>query len=305
MYPSVDKALDIYYLSIAYLSTMRNWTSRPAFRIARFLFYYRLVGVALFEVTDERLMLLLFPNTFEYFFIAYEVARLRYEPERFSAGFWLLVATGLWIASSCHSSTGSTSPGWTSRTRCATTRRSAPRSCSRCSSRRPSWSSLSARACPLPIGNGGSVPTRCRRRWSTLTLASRTGSRAVASDQGGARAGVAARAPVRHLRLDPAGIDATVLQIGVGVTAIVLANAAISLAAARRGAFGLESAAARYAALLATNLVLVYLANALLGERRDFVLGYGIFFAFLFATIIWLYDAFRPVYDRRFRTARA
>ena len=49
-----------------------------------------------------------------------------------------------------------------------------------------------------------------------------------------------------------------------------------------------------------TNLVLVYLANALLGDRRDFELGYGLFFAFLITTIIWLYDAFRPVYDLRF-----
>ena len=76
---------------------MRNWTSHAAFRIAQFLFYYRLVGVVLFELTDERLMLLLFPNTFEYFFIAYELARSRYEPSRFSARFWLLVAAGLWI----------------------------------------------------------------------------------------------------------------------------------------------------------------------------------------------------------------
>ena len=42
-------------------------------------------------------MLLLFPNTFEYFFIAYEIVRLRYEPSRFSARFWLLVAAGMWI----------------------------------------------------------------------------------------------------------------------------------------------------------------------------------------------------------------
>ena len=50
-YQSVDKALDIYYLSIAYLTTLRNWTSHPAVRIARFLFYYRLVGVVAFELT--------------------------------------------------------------------------------------------------------------------------------------------------------------------------------------------------------------------------------------------------------------
>jgi hypothetical protein len=70
---SFDKALDIYYLAIAYLATMRNWTSDAAFRIGRFLFYYRLVGVFLFEVLDSRATLLVFPNTFEYFFIAYEL----------------------------------------------------------------------------------------------------------------------------------------------------------------------------------------------------------------------------------------
>ena len=96
-YQSFDKALDIYYLAIAYLAAMRNWTSDAAFRIAQFLFYYRLVGVVLFELTDLRLMLLIFPNTFEYFFIAYELVRLRYEPSRVSARFWLLAAAGLWI----------------------------------------------------------------------------------------------------------------------------------------------------------------------------------------------------------------
>ena len=40
-YQSVDKALDIYYLSIAYLAAMRNWTSSAAFRVAQFLFYSR------------------------------------------------------------------------------------------------------------------------------------------------------------------------------------------------------------------------------------------------------------------------
>jgi hypothetical protein len=92
------------------------------------------------------------------------------------------------------------------------------------------------------------------------------------------------------------GIDATALQIAEGVTAIVLANAAISLLAVRRRGSALE-----YPALLATNLTLVYIANAMLGERRDFELGIGLFFAFLIATIIWLYDAFRPVYVLRHR----
>ena len=51
---SWDKALDIYYLAIAYLSTMRNWTSDAAFRISQFLFYYRLLGVVLFELFCRR-----------------------------------------------------------------------------------------------------------------------------------------------------------------------------------------------------------------------------------------------------------
>src|SRR5688572_8080337 len=84
-YQSYDKALDIYYLSIAYLSTMRNWTNLTAFAMSRFLFYYRLVGSLLFELTQVRALLLLFPNTFEYFFLFYEGVRLRWNPRRMSA----------------------------------------------------------------------------------------------------------------------------------------------------------------------------------------------------------------------------
>src|SRR5690554_2973937 len=53
-YQSYDKALDIYYLTIAYLSAIRNWTNPVAVRIAMALFYYRLVGVLLFEFFESR-----------------------------------------------------------------------------------------------------------------------------------------------------------------------------------------------------------------------------------------------------------
>ncbi|MEL7207668.1 MAG: hypothetical protein AAGK32_05475 [Actinomycetota bacterium] len=49
-YQGYDKALDVYYLTIAYLSTMRNWFDPLAFRTAQFLWYYRLIGVMAFEV---------------------------------------------------------------------------------------------------------------------------------------------------------------------------------------------------------------------------------------------------------------
>ena len=42
---------------------------------SRFLYFYRLVGVVAFELTQVRALLLVFPNTFEYFFIAYEAIR--------------------------------------------------------------------------------------------------------------------------------------------------------------------------------------------------------------------------------------
>lgn len=98
-YQSFDKALDIYYLSLAYLAMMRNWRSTGAFTLNRILFYYRFAGVAIFELTDaqHRFLLFLFPNTFEFFFIFYELARTRWDPHVQSTRFWLLAAAGIWV----------------------------------------------------------------------------------------------------------------------------------------------------------------------------------------------------------------
>ena len=96
-YQSYDKALDIYYLTIAYLAVIRNWTDSFAFRTAQFLWYYRLVGVLLFETTGYRFLLLVFPNTFEYFFIAYEAIRLRWNPDRLSHRQVLGLAASIWV----------------------------------------------------------------------------------------------------------------------------------------------------------------------------------------------------------------
>ncbi|TDC48406.1 hypothetical protein E1281_24805 [Actinomadura sp. KC345] len=96
-YQGYDKAMDVYYLALAYLATMRNWTNGFAFQTARFLYFYRLVGVVAFELSQWRAFLLVFPNTFEYFFIAYEGIRSRWDPVRFLAAFWLTVAALIWI----------------------------------------------------------------------------------------------------------------------------------------------------------------------------------------------------------------
>ncbi|MGC9335181.1 MAG: hypothetical protein ACP5JJ_13595 [Anaerolineae bacterium] len=97
-YQGYDKAFDIYYLSMAYISTKRNWRHRFAFSLGRLLFFWRLVGVALFELTDLRALLLAFPNTFEYFFIFYEACRLRYEPQRIRKPVLLGAAAAIWLA---------------------------------------------------------------------------------------------------------------------------------------------------------------------------------------------------------------
>jgi hypothetical protein len=96
-YQSYDKALDIYYLTIAYLSAVRNWQNGFALEVARFLWYYRLVGVVLFELIGNRAILFIFPNTFEYFFIAYEAIRVAWDPRRLSRRTVVLLAAGIWI----------------------------------------------------------------------------------------------------------------------------------------------------------------------------------------------------------------
>lgn len=96
-YQGYDKALDIYYLAITYLSTLRNWSSLFAFRLSRFLFYYRLVGVTLFELTQLRPLLLIFPNTFEYFFIFYEAVRLKWDPLVLTKKKLIEAAALIWV----------------------------------------------------------------------------------------------------------------------------------------------------------------------------------------------------------------
>ncbi|MEJ2208941.1 MAG: hypothetical protein P8129_07885, partial [Anaerolineae bacterium] len=96
-YQGYDKALDIYYLTIAYISTLCNWQNRFALQVSRFLFYWRLAGVALFEITQARWLLPIFANTFEYFFIFYEAYRLRWDPRRLGRKALIGAAAAIWI----------------------------------------------------------------------------------------------------------------------------------------------------------------------------------------------------------------
>jgi len=96
-YQSYDKALDVYYLSIAYLSTLRNWTNQTAFRMSQFLYYYRMIGVVAFELTQLRAILFIFPNTFEYFFLFVEAVRLGWDTKRMGRWTVIVAAAAIWI----------------------------------------------------------------------------------------------------------------------------------------------------------------------------------------------------------------
>ncbi len=96
-YQVFDKGLDIYYLAVAYIATIRNWGGGHAFVIARFLWYWRLVGVALFEYTNQRWLLVIFPNTFEYFFITIELIKLSRNPFSLTDRQLTAIAAAIWI----------------------------------------------------------------------------------------------------------------------------------------------------------------------------------------------------------------
>jgi len=62
-YQTFDKVLDQTYL-LAFLVVALRWEG-PARAVAAGLYVYRLAGVALFELTGERNVLLFFPNLFD------------------------------------------------------------------------------------------------------------------------------------------------------------------------------------------------------------------------------------------------
>lgn len=96
-YQTYDKALDVYYLMIAYASTIRNWGGGVAFQVGRLLWYYRLVGVVAFEYTDARWLLFAFPNTFEFYFLAIELWKVSRNPFKLSTGQVIGIAAVIWV----------------------------------------------------------------------------------------------------------------------------------------------------------------------------------------------------------------
>ena len=77
-YQTFDKWLDQVYL-LTFLVVALRWEGAPR-TIAIVLYAYRLIGFGLFEATEERWVLFIFPNVFEFWFL-FVAATLHWWPD--------------------------------------------------------------------------------------------------------------------------------------------------------------------------------------------------------------------------------
>lgn len=77
-YHSIDKVLDLYYLGLEAWVAL-SWTERLPRLTAIALFVYRVAGVIVFELTNWRPALFIFPNLFEHWFL-FVLVRNRFFP---------------------------------------------------------------------------------------------------------------------------------------------------------------------------------------------------------------------------------
>jgi hypothetical protein len=299
-YQGYDKAMDMYYLAIAYLSTLRNWASLPAVRVARFLYFYRLAGVVAFELTQWRALLLIFPNTFEYFFIAYEIVRLRWNPARYNLRFWVIVAATIWIviklpqeywihiAKLDFTDLVGEIP-WLSAAIAVVLVVAAMFAWRAIRPRLPAtdWS-WRVPADPLPV----EIDTAAERdRW----IAAHGRVLSVATLEKVLLVGLLS---VIYAQVLP-GRDSTDLELFLGAAVFVVVNAAISLWAAR-GSRSVESMLLAFGIRVLVNVGLVVLAEVLLRRGEgDLNEGNALFFVLLLSLITLLDDRYRPVHDVR------
>jgi hypothetical protein len=305
-YQSYDKAMDVYYLAIAYLATMRNWVALPAFRIGRALYFYRLVGVVAFELLQLRALLLVFANTFEYFFIAYEAVRSRWSTRRFSFRWWLVAAALIWVLiklpqeywihiAQLDVTDILTENAWAPPLLAAILLALAatfwfllrPRLMP------PDWDWKLA-ADPLPEemdtaaeqlawhAKWGAV-----RSWATMEKVVLVGLIAIVYGE-----------------ILP-NVRSTTWQMFLGVAAVIVVNAGFTVGLARRF-WTIRSAALAFLARLVANVVLVLVADSLIDRSSgDLDAGTTIFFMSLISLITTLHDRYRPILATRVIAERA
>ena len=316
-YQNYDKALDVYYLSIAYTATLRNWTHHTAIAVGRFLYYFRLVGVVLFEVTQVRALLLVFPNTFEYLFDLYEAIRARWDPRRLSDRFIIGAAAVIWIFIKLPQE------WWVHVAQLDATDLlkqvvfGVPLDAS--------WiDAIAARPIVVVAVAALAVVLAFAARWllrhrlpsadHRLTFDADKAQPAVdPAAVEGERRRLAQRLFDRELvektalialvsiifgRMLP-GVDATPLETAIGIAIIIVVNTAITEALVRQGA-SWQSAVGQFVVMLVINVGIVAVGQALISSLTDQRLEHALVFAGLLTLIVTLYDRYRPIHVARF-----
>ncbi|MFL6167678.1 MAG: hypothetical protein ACJ710_15465, partial [Ornithinibacter sp.] len=261
---------------------------------ARFLYFFRLVGVAAFELSHWRPILLLFPNTFEYFFIAYELVRLRWDPRRFGTRFWVVTAACIWIFVKLPQEY------WIHVAQLDFT---------------DTWQEV-AWFPPLIVGAvllGLAIlwfvvrPRLLTADWSWRLAADRLPEEMDTAAERDAwtashvkvwswstleKVVLIGLLSTIYARILP-GLEVSDLRMFVGIALFVVVNAAISIAVARR-AGSREGLAAAFGARVVVNVGLVLLARLLLGSSA-LDLSATVFFVLLISLLVTYHDRFAPV----------
>jgi hypothetical protein len=300
-YQGYDKAMDVYYLAIAYLATLRNWTNLGAFEVSRFLYFYRLVGVVAFELSQVRALLLIFPNTFEYFFIAYEGVRSRWNPLRFALAWWIWAAALIWVfvklpqewwihvAQLDVTDFLAENPwAWGVLAVAAVVLALVLWYVVRPRLRPTDWSFKVATE-PLPVGMD-TAEEQAAWRASTRLFTWVTLEKVV----------LVGLLSVLFAQILP-GIRSSEVQLFIGTTVLVIVNAAIVLVAARRSVTT-SSLVVAFVFRLALNSTLVLLAEWILSTAPgDIKVVNALFFMFLLSLLTTMHDYFQPVHAYRAR----
>ena len=318
-YQSYDKALDVYYLSIAYIATLRNWTNHTAIGISRFLYYYRMIGVVIFEVTQIRAVLLIFPNTFEYFFDFYEGVRARWDPRKLTKGLLVGAAAFIWIFIKLPQE------WWIHVAQLDATDLIKTRIFG--VAKDASWiEAVANRPIVIVALVVALAIAAVAVRWLfTKKLppadhpwtfdADKEQPPVDAARVEAVRQRLAERLLDRELveksalitliivifgRMLP-GVDATPLQTMAGVIVMIIANTVITEALVRQGA-SWSSAVRQFFVMLAINLLIVAVGQAIISSLTDRRLEHAIVFAGLITLIVTLYDRYRPIHVARFQS---
>jgi hypothetical protein len=297
-YQGYDKAMDVYYLAIAYVSTLRNWTSPSAYRVGRFLYFYRLVGVTAFELSGWRPLLLIFANTFEYFFIGYEVVRMQRDPRRYPLRFWVWVAAVIWVVVKLPQE------WWIHIAQLDFTDELAARPwmgptivVALLVAAAVFWFSVRPRLSPpdWPLRFAADPIPPEMANWHQRADWTAANS-AILSSTTAEKVVLVGLISVIYGEALP-GLDAAGWEMFVGIGVLVVVNAAISMWGARIR-LGTDHAIVAFVARIGINVALAVLANALLGnDRMD--LTAALFFIAMLSLITLLHDRYLPVHAAR------